>query len=685
MSKQSFLRNWRSPGLPVRLAVVGVAVVVGLGGCSDGDDGDTGAQGPSGADGSNGFAFQPATIFVASNGGGDTSVRVRTEALGLLNTYSTGANEGVLVDRAGQLVQAGDSVSPGSIVTACNAVTRMSGDATRSITGATTTLGTPKGIVELGDTGLILAATNAGNNLLVFGAAAAGDVAPVATVGLAGGAWDATYDARSDRLFVAMTNGSVSVFDGFVADNFGASGVARTFTSATAGGATNFHGIDYDAATDRLVVSDVGSAADASDGSLYAFRAASTLSGSVTPDVTISGPSTLLGNPVDVQFDGAEVRVAEKSNSAILVYTNLFESAGGDLPADLVASTTSPESLAVVPDTDPKAGATDVIEPSTAYRLLFVSNPGAGTEGRIFSVSRNLGSAPTLAFTTTLPADNSVSAENLSLDRTGAAFVAFDGASDGFTVVGGIGSRSGGATDTSRDRTVLPATTPLASPKGLEIADDLGLVIVSDFGAGQVVVFSACAAGDAAPVATISPAASPWDSDYDPRNDTLYVALTNGTVAAYDNFSANLGASTPRTITPVSGGAAINSVTGAAGTNLHGVRYDQRSDTLILADVGAGSGGAFNTDGALMSVENASTASGNTEVGVLVFGAGTNLGNPVDIAFDGADLYVAEKANAGGAIHVWRNFLTAGYGAGSAPSASQAATNPESIVIQQLD
>ena len=402
----------------------------------------------------------------------------------------------------------------------------------------------------------------------------------------------------------------------------------------------------------------------------------------MTPEVTIAGPMTQLGNPVDVQFDGTVVRVAEKSNDVILTYTNFFESAGGDQPADMVVPTTKPESLAVVPEREPRPGATDVTDPNTAYRLLFVSNPSTGTEGQIFSVSRSLGSAPLPAFTTTLPNDNSVSAQNISIDRAGTAYVAFDGAATGFTAVSGIAARTGGATDPSRDRTVAPVTTPMTAPKGLEIADDLGLIIFSDVGSGQVVIHSACAAGDAAPVATITPAASPWDSDYDPSHDTLYVALTNGTVAAYDHFSFNLGASTPRTITPVSGGAGIAAVTGAAGSNMHGVRYDQRSDTLILADVGVGAGGAFATDGALMSVENAATANGTTEVGVLVYGAATNLGNPVDIAFDGADLYVAEKANGGGAIHVWRDFLTSGYGANSAPSASQSATNPESIVIQ---
>ena len=121
-------------------------------------------------------------------------------------------------------------------------------------------------------------------------------------------------------------------------------------------------------------------------------------------------------------------------------------------------------------------------------------------------------------------------------------------------------------------------------------------------------------------------------------------------------------------------------------SNIHGIRYDQRSDTLILADVGAG-GSA--TDGALMTIEFAASADGATDVGKRIAGDlpvdNTGLGNPVDIAFDGVDLFVAEKANQ--TIQVWRNFLTDGRDGNVAPSSSvdvsASAPSPESIVLLQ--
>lgn len=693
LSRPSFNRTF----FAAALLTTGLA----LSACSDGDDGDRGPQGPAGADGSPGAqgpqgdagdrgpsgtdgqpAFPAATIYVASNGGGDTNVRVRDESLALLNSYSTGGNEGIVVDHANRLVQAQDASAPASLITSCNAPLRSTGDASFTLSGSNTGLASPKGITRIDEAGLIVVANVSANNLLVFGASAAGDQAPLATIALGTNAWDTTYDAKADRLFVAQVDGSVAVYDDFLETLPGAA-TPRVFTSATAGATTNFHGIDYDAAGDRLVVSDVGSAADATDGSLYVFENASSATGAVTPSVTISGASTLLGNPVDLLLDGGDVRIAEKSNDAILIYRNIFESTGGDIAPDVVFATTKPESIAIVPAGPGKPGATDLADTSVPYSLLFTSNPSAGTDGLTFSISRNVTSPASLF--DALGASGLTDLENIVLDQNGDAYIAFDAANPGIAVIGAIADRSGEIFDLGRDRIIQGASTGLITPKGLEIADDLGLLLVSDTGTSGIEIFSTCDSGDVAPVASLPGTGTPWDSDYAPSIDTLFVAQTNGTIDVYEGFSLNLGADGPSTtITPQSGGAGLATATGALASNLHGIRYDQRSDTLIVADVGVGAGGAFNTDGALFTIENASSAGGNVEVGKLIFGPATGLGNPVDIAFDGADLYVAEKANGGGSIQVWRNFLTDASLTGNvAPSASVAAVAPESIVISQ--
>lgn len=699
MHKRSNSGGALSRTLRPTLVAAAVVGLVGLAGCEgdtgprgapgtpgvNGAPGNAGAPGAPGANGSDGIngqpAFAPATLFVASNGASDTQVRVRNEALGLLNAYTTGANEGVVVDAAGQLVQAGDLMGTGRVVTACNAVDRSSGDATREVTGGATGLANAKGIVRIDDAGLIVVANNGASNLLVLGAAAAGNVAPVATVGLSTNAWDAVYDDRADRLFVALVNGSVAVFDSFVS-TLGVGGANRSFSiqDSTGAASVNLHGIDYDPVGDRLVVSDVGLAGSPDDGKLYVVANASNANGVVTATTTFAGANTRLGNPVDLDLEGTDVRIAEKANGggALLIYRNIFErGTGGNVAADVVLNTPAPESLAVVPVAPASVGVTDIIDPATAYRLLTTSNPAVGspTSGQLFRSSRTLAGAPALQFDVVQG-----SIENVTLDRNGDAYVTFDDgstANSGIAVVGALSARTGVFTPT-RDRIISGANTRLQSPKGVEMADDLGLVIVAENAGAEVLVFSACASGNATPTVVSTGGVAPWDSDYDPSGDTLYVALVNGTVAAYDGFSLDLGADGPdRVLTPVQAGLPF-----AAPTNLHGIRYDQRSDTLIISDVGA-AGSA--TDGALMTLPFASSATGNVEVGKRIAGPATLLGNPVDIAFDGVDLYVAEKANGGGFVQVWRNFLTNPALVGDvAPSALVAATAVESVVLMPI-
>ncbi|MGO1500841.1 MAG: hypothetical protein ACTHWH_06110 [Marinobacter sp.] len=654
------------------LALSVSGILVGLSGCgSDNDDDDVVMDAAP--------EFAPATIFVASNGASDNNVRVRDEDLGLQNTYTTGANEGVLINQSGGLVQAGDLGSTGNLVTACNAATRMTGDASYEITGANTTFANPKGTATIASDGLVVVANNGASTLLLMGAAAAGNVGPVATVALTANAWDLVYDDASDRLFVAQVDGTVAVFDAFSADR-GVGGANRTFSVVDGDGeaSVNMHGIDYDAEGDRLVIGDVGEAGSADDGKLYVINDASVADGEVTAATTFKGPNTRLGNPVDLQLDGTDVRIAEKANGggAILVYQNIFDRAGGDVAADLILDTPAPESLAVMPDADSASGVTDIVDPDTDYQLLTTSNPATGspTSGQLFTNADTLAAAPQLAFDTGLG-----SIENVTLDRDGNAYVTFDDgttANSGIAVIGALGARDD--FDGNQDRIITGASTRLMSPKGIELADDLGLMIVAETGGAEMLVFSACASGNATPVVVSTGGVAPWESDYDPSGDTLYVALTNGTVAAYDDFSQEMGASGPdRTITPAVGGAAF-----PAPTNLHGIRYDQNSDTLILADVGAG---GVDNDGALQTILSASTADGMTNVGKRIANPGdgtdvTSLGNPVDIAFDGQDLYVAEKIN--GQIQVWKDFLTDDSLSGNvAPSGFIAATAPESIVL----
>lgn len=654
--------------------VAAVAVTsLTLSGCAlEGDDGQQGEPGDQGKAGMP--AFAPATLFVASNGATDKTVRVRNETFGLLNTYETGGNEGIVVSATGSVIQADDSGTNGRIITACNAFDRATEDPSYTISGTKTGLVNPKGIETIPSLGLTLVANNGQSNILIFGSAASGDVAPFATLGLTNDAWDLTYDGKTDTLFVALVDGSVAVFDRF-AQNEGQGGITRLFWIEDADGelSVNLHGIDYDAVTDSLVVSDVGQASSADDGKLYILRNASSIaSGTVKAATTWKGSETRLGNPVDLQITGTDVRIAEKANAggAVLVYRNIFEAAGGNVAPDVIYDTPAPESIAVVPEQPSLIGATDVVDSQLSYQLLATSNPapGSATSGAIFSLDRNVAQLENVFDTT------QDSIENITLDRQGTAYVNFNNMTNGpgIAVIGAIVERD--ELDLQLDRIIQGNDTQLTSPKGIELADDLGLLIVSDTGTQSLLAFSACAAGNAPPIEISTGGIAPWDSDYAPSVDTLFVALTDGTIAAYDQFSQTLGANGPsRTIEP------------ANTVNFHGIRYDQNSDTLIVTDVGSA---ADNSDGAILTIPQASSVSGPATVGKRVTSPtgplsapnSSTLGNPVDIAFDGRDLFVAEKANDG--IQVYRDFLTdPSINGVSTPTDTITATKPESVIL----
>jgi hypothetical protein len=85
------------------------------------------------------------------------------------------------------------------------------------------------------------------------------------------------------------------------------------------------------------------------------------------------------------------------------------------------------------------------------------------------------------------------------------------------------------------------------------------------------------------------------------------------------------------------------------------------------------------TDGAIFVIAGADAADGDVAVQAAIRGDQTKLGNPVDIAFDGVNLYVAEKANS--LIQRYDGVLDLAGEQNIAASAEIASANPESVQI----
>jgi hypothetical protein len=674
----------------IKLSLLAAAVVFSLSACN-GDDGVDGVDGVNGADGQDGApgqdgspGFAAATFLVANNGDSNrNTVSTVDQNASVINTVSTGANEGVALSQSNTLFQAGDSDLP-LIRSFCSFTGNSDFDANfgHDITGDATGLVNPKGIIFVEEAGLVMAADFNGQRISVFGGQAAGNVEPIAEIMTSARPWDLAFDEDADRLFVALTDGTVAVYDDVTSSGF-APTVTRTIVPSDADGnqiSINLHGIVYEAMSNRLVVSDVGDASVADDGQLFVIESAASADGMVVPTRVVGGASTQLGNPVDIILSGSDLRVAEKSNDAILVFSNIFTGASGDVAPTLSTPSVKPESLVEFTDAMVKWDASDDgITTMPISGLSVSSNPSAegDTTGQVAQLSALLGSE-LRSF------DSGMSIESASYTSQGDGVITFDNpdtSTGGLLVVNRLASsRDGMSYSDSYDHMIVGANTGLIAPKGLDIASTEGLVFVADVNetTPAVRVFSPCASGNVAPLLTLeaSDGARPWDVDYDPATDSAYLALTNGTVAVFEEVVRRLNSGESvltgedRLIIPASGGTAFS-----APTNIHGIDYDSQSDSLVISDVGSA---ADATDGKLYVISGAQSADGITDVSVNIAGPSSMLGNPVDLMLSNGHVYVAEKSN--GAILRFDNILNANSG-DVAPSYSVSFTAPESVSV----
>ncbi|MGB1286134.1 MAG: fasciclin domain-containing protein, partial [Aggregatilineales bacterium] len=265
----------------------------------------------------------------------------------------------------------------------------------------------------------------------------------------------------------------------------------------------------------------------------------------------------------------------------------------------------------------------------------------------------------------------SIQSVKFTQDGTAYATVDVDENGGGILVIDGLGNADSMAVGAGSRLIAGSSNVGLNSPKGLEVIEDLNLVLVANFGSNNIKGFPLDASGDSSATAFISnfggATGSIWDVHYDGETDTLFATGTTGILFTYTNFSTDLGVSGPAAqIIPSDADGNQISV------NLHGVEYVASSDTLLLSDVGA-AGDA--TDGQIFVISGASMADGNTPVDTAL--SGGNLGNPVDIFWDAGSLFVAEKAN--DVIERYDGLVDMMGMMDAAPAVSMAFTKPESV------
>jgi len=210
----------------------------------------------------------------------------------------------------------------------------------------------PKGIEIIESLDVAIVANFGAVNIKGFSLDAEGDATPEIFIDdfadTGASVWDILYVEESDTLYATGTAGDIIAYDNFSSD-MGAT-ASRVIAPSNADGekvTINLHGLAYDAASDTLIVTDVGAADDATDGHIYAVPDISSAEGNTTVNLHILGPDSMLGNPVDIVWDGSGLYVAEKANSVFLYFDGLLDMTGMmDSTPTSVLEAANPESLA---------------------------------------------------------------------------------------------------------------------------------------------------------------------------------------------------------------------------------------------------------------------------------------------------------------------------------------------------
>ncbi|WP_162485747.1 hypothetical protein [Deinococcus deserti] len=258
-------------------------------------------------------------------------------------------------------------VAPGGFLKIRNLAGRAAGrfDAARDqwVSGPRSGLKQPKDIVVSPRAGLVIIADFGDATLKVFAGGARGDIAPrfiTPDLGRTSAGprrpWGLAYDESADRLIVGATDGTLVVFDRYLAGR--GLGSYRVIVPTMQGqrAAANLHDLVYLPAQDTVLMVDVGAAIDRdqsnfdSDGAILVLSGIRQLTGEAPVRLRISGPKSLLGNPVGVAFDGSALFVADRARHTLMRFDGLLKLKGRrDLAPSAAVTVVAPESVMLIP------------------------------------------------------------------------------------------------------------------------------------------------------------------------------------------------------------------------------------------------------------------------------------------------------------------------------------------------
>lgn len=567
-----------------------------------------------------------AELYVTNNANGDiTKYSVTGDSMVTYKTASEAA-EGIYFDKDEDLVvQASRS---GLSLDAYKGLSMLTEDTdvTADFSSADD-LESPRDVAVNGDTYVV--SDNGSNRYYVYNKS--GDSFTLtATVEIPFPVWGITFKGK-DLYGVVDTTGDLAVFSDFV--NNAKDGVFMPSKRVTIGGIVRTHGLTYNGADDVMVLTDIGDAANATDdGGFHVitdfskkFDALS--DGEVLPasmQVRVAGPSTALGNPIDVAYDSETdaVYISEVGNGKVLGYTSIDD--GGDLAPSYSRDLMAASSIYFSSDeTDGDLGNETVGQRIWLYATNNTNgdiNVYDGQGGLQKTVTSESAASEGIYYSALNDFVIQASRSDLRLEY----YAGFSDIADGSTVNADFASAA-----------------DLMSPR--EIAVKGNRVVVSDNGENKFYIY--CYDGSSFKlISTLVTNCNLWGITF--MGDDLLAAVDKSSdLAIYTDFLENN--KTDGAIAP------DKQITIEGIVRTHGIDYSEADDVLVMTDIGDAEDA--NTDGGFQVIQDFSAKLEATPDGssiaegdqIRIAGASTFLGNPIDVAYDhkANTVYIAEVGN----------------------------------------
>ncbi|MDC6387104.1 hypothetical protein PP182_00305 [Maribacter sp. PR1] len=565
-------------------------------------------------------------LFVTNNMDGNISkYSITGDSLVTLVTPSTAA-EGIYYDAASDVaVQA--SRSELKLEAYSDISTLISGTSVSPASMGTADLESPRELAVNGSSYIV--SDNGSNRFFIYENNGSGFTLSN-TVEIPFSVWGITF--KGDDLYAVVDNtGDLAVFYDFLANV--TDGILRPSKRVTIEGIVRTHGLTYSGSDDVMVLTDIGDAANtADDGGFHVISDFSSKfdllsDGELLPvemQTRVAGPSTLMGNPIDVAYDSEEnaVYISEVGNGKVLGFTSI--GTGGDLTPSYDKDLTAASSIYFSSDeTDGDTGISSV----NAMTRLYATSTANG------DVTVYNGSGMLIKTIST----ESTSSEGIYYSAMNDALIQ---ASRSDTKLEYYGTFSA-VTDLTSIVADFSGSTDLMSPR--EIAVYGNNVVVSDNGMNRFYVYEYDGTSFAL-INTLELGFNAWGITF-MGNHLLAVVDNTSDLALFENFLTSFTAN--GAITP------DKQITVEGIVRTHGIDYSEADDVLVMTDIGDAADA--NTDGGFQVTQDFSS---KMEVlmdgGTLslsdqtrVAGASTLMGNPIDVAYDHKTktIFIAEIGN----------------------------------------